>query len=70
MVMKVEGHDKRLHKIKDAAQVLGYGRSFVFEEIRLGRLRTVGRGHTRRVPTEYLEEYIELLKREAMTDAN
>lgn len=63
------GAEPRLHTITEAARALRYGRSFIFEEIRLGRLRTVGAGHRRRVPTEYIEEYVELLKRESLTAA-
>ncbi|MFD7065931.1 excisionase family DNA-binding protein [Streptomyces sp. NPDC059913] len=55
----------RLLAVEDAAVVLGLGRSMTFEEIRRGRLRTVRSGRRRLVPTEYVEEYIELLKREA-----
>ncbi|KOG19992.1 MULTISPECIES: helix-turn-helix domain-containing protein [Streptomyces] len=56
---------RRLHPVPDAAYVLGFERTTAWEEIRLGRLRTVRVGRRRLVPTEYIEEYIELLKREA-----
>lgn len=55
----------RLHCVEAAAKTLGVKRSTVYEEIRLGRLRTVRVGRRRLVPTEYIDEYVELLKREA-----
>ncbi|MGW2013422.1 helix-turn-helix domain-containing protein [Streptomyces sp. NPDC001927] len=56
---------RRLHPVSDAAYMLGFERTTAWEEIRLGRLRTVRVGRRRLVPTEYIEEYVELLKREA-----
>ncbi|MEU9699435.1 helix-turn-helix domain-containing protein [Streptomyces sp. NPDC047981] len=56
---------RRLHPVPDAAYMLGFERTTAWEEIRLGRLRTVRVGRRRLVPTEYIEEYVELLKREA-----
>ncbi|ARE79232.1 excisionase [Streptomyces virginiae] len=57
--------EKRLHSVEEAAELLNVGRSTAFEEIRLGRLRTVRVGRRRLVPTEYVDEYVELLKIEA-----
>ncbi|MFF3751270.1 helix-turn-helix domain-containing protein [Streptomyces sp. NPDC002018] len=56
---------RRLHRVEDAAEILELSRSTAYEEIRLGRLRTVRVGRLRRIPTEYIDDYIELLKREA-----
>lgn len=55
----------RLLRVDVAAEILGVKRSTAYEEIRLGRLRTVQIGRSRRIPTEYVEEYINLLKRES-----
>ncbi|MFJ7948207.1 helix-turn-helix domain-containing protein [Streptomyces sp. NPDC096354] len=55
---------RRLHRVEAAAEMLGVKRSTADEEIRRGRLRTVQVGR-RLVPTEYVEEYIELLKSES-----
>ncbi|MBT2895629.1 helix-turn-helix domain-containing protein [Streptomyces anulatus] len=55
----------RLLRVDVAAEILGVKRSTAYEEIRLGRLRTVQIGRCRRIPTEYVEEYIDLLKRES-----
>ncbi|WCD89595.1 hypothetical protein KPP03845_106016 [Streptomyces xanthophaeus] len=61
--------ERRLHSVEEAAELLNVGRSTAFEEIRLGRLRTVRVGRRRLVPTEYVDEYIELLKCEAQAAA-
>ncbi|WP_223267816.1 helix-turn-helix domain-containing protein [Streptosporangium nondiastaticum] len=55
---------RRLHSVEAAAEILGIGRSTTYEEIRLGRLRTVRRGRRRLVPAEYIDDYVELLKAE------
>ncbi|MFJ3826587.1 excisionase family DNA-binding protein [Streptomyces sp. NPDC090046] len=60
---------RRLHSVEEAAELLNVGRSTAFEEIRLGRLRTVRVGRRRLVPTEYVDEYVELLKCEAQAAA-
>lgn len=56
---------RRLHSVEDAAYVLGFERTTAWQEIRMGRLRTVRVGRRRLVPTEYIDDYVELLKREA-----
>ncbi|MER6250212.1 excisionase family DNA-binding protein [Streptomyces sp. NPDC001584] len=61
--------ERRLHSVEQAAELLGVGRSTAYEEIRLGRLRTVRSGRRRLVPTEYVDAYVELLKREAQAAA-
>ncbi|WP_455362601.1 helix-turn-helix domain-containing protein [Streptomyces sp. SYSU K21746] len=60
---------RRLHRVEAAAELLGVKRSLAYEEIRLGRLQTVRIGRRRLVPTEYIDKYVELLKREAETAA-
>jgi excisionase family DNA binding protein len=59
---------QRLLRVEVVAEVLDLARSTVYEEIRLGRLRTVKVGRRRLVPTEYVEEYVDLLKREALVE--
>ncbi|MFC8956285.1 helix-turn-helix domain-containing protein [Streptomyces sp. NPDC057101] len=56
---------RRLHRVEDAAVFLSIKRTKAYEEVRLGRLRTVRIGRRRLVPSEYIDDYIELLKREA-----
>ncbi|WP_433572844.1 helix-turn-helix domain-containing protein [Streptomyces sp. CA-251247] len=58
---------RRMHRVEVAAELLDVGRSTAYVEIRLGRLRTVRVGRRRLIPTEYIDEYVELLKREADT---
>ncbi|WP_329122351.1 helix-turn-helix domain-containing protein [Streptomyces sp. NBC_01353] len=57
--------EHRLHRVEAAAESLNIKRTTAYEEIRLGRLRTVRIGRRRLVPTEYIDDYVELLKREA-----
>ncbi|MGR8009230.1 helix-turn-helix domain-containing protein [Streptomyces hypolithicus] len=56
---------RRLHRVEAAAELLDIKRSTAYDLIRQGRLRTVRVGRRRLVPTEYIEEFVELLKREA-----
>jgi excisionase family DNA binding protein len=60
---------QRMFSVEKAGQVLGIKRSTAWDEVRLGRLKSVRVRRRRLVPTEYIEEYVELLKREA-TDAS
>ncbi|MFE5548311.1 excisionase family DNA-binding protein [Streptomyces sp. NPDC056534] len=57
--------EHRLHRVEVAAVYLNIKRTKAYEEIRLGRLRTVRIGRRRLVPPEYIDDYVELLKREA-----
>jgi excisionase family DNA binding protein len=59
---------QRLLRVEAVAQLLDLACSTVYEEIRLGRLRTVRIGRRRLIPTEYVEEYVDLLKREALAE--
>jgi excisionase family DNA binding protein len=59
---------QRLLRVETVAQLLDLARSTVYEEIRLGRLRTVRIGRRRLIPTEYVEEYVDLLKRETLAE--
>lgn len=51
----------RLHPIPDACEILGVGRSMVFELIKSGELRSVKVGRRRLISSEALEEYIRSL---------
>ncbi|MFB6947627.1 helix-turn-helix domain-containing protein [Streptomyces sp. NPDC056930] len=57
--------DRLLYRPEEAAELLSIGRSTLYEEIRLGRLQTVRIGRRRLIPTEYIDGYIDLLKRES-----
>ncbi len=56
---------RRLYRIPHAMRLLSMSRSVIYEKIRAGRLRIVKEGRTTFVPAEAIEEYVELLKREA-----
>lgn len=53
-----------LYTIADVMARLRLGRSVIFEELRAGRLRSVHRGRSRRIPSTAVAEYIALLERE------
>ncbi len=55
--------------VTTAAQLLNMGRTVVYDEIRRGRLRSVKRGASRLVPVKALNEYVDLLIREAEMEA-
>ncbi|MFF4294809.1 helix-turn-helix domain-containing protein [Streptomyces vinaceus] len=69
MVTPAASTDQILYKPEEAATVLRIGRSMLYEQIRLGRLRSVTIGRRRLVPPEYVAEYIALLKRESQAAA-
>lgn len=50
---------------EDAAQVLGIGRTKVYELIRSGDLRSVRVGGLRRIPVTALDEFVARLKGDA-----
>jgi excisionase family DNA binding protein len=51
----------RLHTIPGACEVLGIGRSMVFELIKSGKLRSVKVGRRRLIPQAALEDFIHSL---------
>ena len=55
--------DARLLTVRQAAQVLGLGRSTVYELIAAGELETVSIGRSRRVPLDALREFVTALRR-------
>jgi excisionase family DNA binding protein len=56
---------QRLCRIDEVIAVLGLGRTAVFDLIRTGELRSVTIGRSRRVPADWLDDYIETLKARA-----
>jgi excisionase family DNA binding protein len=56
---------RRLLTVPESAELLGISRSKLYEELTLGRIKSVRIGRARRVPTEEIERYLELLKCEA-----
>jgi len=47
--------------VKEAAELLRISRTELFAEINRGRLGSIRRGRSRRIPAEYLAAYRELL---------
>lgn len=60
--------EKKLLRVEEAAALLGIGRTRAFEQIRLGRLRSVKIGASRLVPAVALDEYVDLLLEESAKD--
>lgn len=56
------------YTVTEAAELLRIGRTALFDEMRQGRLKYLKRGRSRRIPAEWLDEYRELLKTEALAE--
>lgn len=61
----VAGVPVLLVRPEDAAQVLGIGRTKVYELIRSGALRSVRVGGLRRIPVSALDEFVARLEADA-----
>lgn len=55
----------RLYRVPEAIEILGIGRSTLYELIRSRRLRSVKQGRRRLIPASALAEYVALLEQEA-----
>ena len=62
-------NDKMLLTIREAAQRIGLGRTFTYDLIRRGELRSVKIGGARRVAVADLEEFVGRLRSEAAEEA-
>lgn len=60
--------EKKLLRVEEAAALLGIGRTRAYEQIKLGRLRSVKIGTSRLVPTAALDEFVSLLLEESRRD--
>ncbi|PPK65831.1 helix-turn-helix domain-containing protein [Actinokineospora auranticolor] len=56
---------RHLYTVADAMRLLSIGRTALYEQIRSGRLRTVTQGKSRRIPAAALNDYVQLLIKEA-----
>ena len=56
------------YTVLQACELLQIGRTVLFDEMRTGRLKYIKRGRSRRIPAEWLNEYRELLKTEALAE--
>lgn len=54
-----------LYRVEEAMELLALSRSAIYEELRSGRLRSVSRGRSRRVPAAAIDEYVALLVKES-----
>lgn len=57
--------DKHLYRVTEAMMLLSISRSAIYEQLRIGRLRSVKQGRTRLIPASAIREYVELLETEA-----
>ncbi len=57
--------EKLLLTAEETAEVLGIGRSKVYELLRAGIIQSVRIGACRRIPAAAVAEYVEQLRREA-----
>ena len=60
---EVVRHQRALLKVREVVQVLGIGRSTVYELMDSGTLESVRIGKSRRVPTDALERFLADLAR-------
>jgi Helix-turn-helix domain len=56
---------QQLYRVTDAMRVLSLSRSVIYEQMRVGRLKSVTQGRTRLIPAVAIADYIALLQREA-----
>lgn len=62
------GSGKALYRIPEAMRLLSLSRSVIYNQIRLGRLRSVKEGTARLIPADAIAEYVALLEAEAAAD--
>lgn len=56
---------QQLYRVPEAMRLLSLSRSVIYEQIRVGRLKSVTQGRTRLIPAAAIADYIALLQREA-----
>ena len=56
---------QQLYRVPDVMRLLSLSRSVIYEQIRVGRLKSVTQGRTRLIPAVAIDDYIVLLQREA-----
>jgi excisionase family DNA binding protein len=60
MKLTHRAYQKLTHRVDDAAEVCGIGRSTLFEHIRHGRLKSVKIGGRRLIPDAALREFLQI----------
>lgn len=58
-------NDLQLYRVKDAMRLLNLSRTVIYEQIRVGRLRSVRQGRARLITADAIRDYIALLNSEA-----
>lgn len=58
-------HTKALYRISEALALLSIGKTTLYQELRAGRLTSVGHGRARRIPATAIDAYLALLERES-----
>ncbi len=67
--MKEKAIDKLLYRIPEACQLLGIGRSLLYEEVQRGRIRpTRVAGRAVRIAAADLQRYVEMLRQESLDE--
>lgn len=56
---------KLLYRVTEAMEILSLSRSQIYEQMRVGRLRSVKQGRSRLIPDSAICDYVDLLTREA-----
>ena len=59
---------KALYRVPEAMHLLSLSRSVIYQQIRLGRLRSVKEGSARLIPGGAIADYVALLEAEAEAD--
>jgi excisionase family DNA binding protein len=54
-----------LYRVSDVMELLNLSRTVIFDQIRLGRLRSVKQGRIRRIPASAVRDYVSLLEQES-----
>lgn len=61
--------EKRLYTVVQVSSLLSLSRSLVFDEIRKGRLKSVKVRGARRIPAEWIDDYVNMLQQETLEAA-
>ena len=56
---------QQLYREPDVMRLLSLSRSVIYEQIRVGRLKSVSHGRTRLISAAAITDYVALLQREA-----
>ena len=55
---------RRFYRINEVAEILGLGKSKVYELVQSGAIKTVYVGRARRIPTSEIDRFVERLEQE------